>query len=177
MAAILRQNRAGSVPELLFIERAAREGDPWSGQIAFPGGRREPQDESDLSTAIRETQEEVGLTLSSKQLLGELEGLRGSRSGPRQLTVSAFVFDLSDRSPPLVANAEVADTLWVSLELLADPRRAVDYRYPPYPDEVFRGIQLDERRVLWGLTLRLVDGLLRVLEDDQSPRESSERRA
>ena len=41
-------------PELLFIERAKREGDPWSGQMAFPGGRVEESDRSVRETAQRE---------------------------------------------------------------------------------------------------------------------------
>jgi ADP-ribose pyrophosphatase len=49
------------VPELLFIKRAEYEGDPWSGQIAFPGGRAEARDASLAETAIRETREETGI--------------------------------------------------------------------------------------------------------------------
>ena len=48
-------------PGILFIKRASRDGDPWSGQMAFPGGRYDPADESEKETAIRETEEEVFL--------------------------------------------------------------------------------------------------------------------
>src|SRR5436190_24050571 len=47
--------------ELLFIKRAERAGDPWSGQIAFPGGRRQASDAALVDTARRESKEEVGL--------------------------------------------------------------------------------------------------------------------
>src|ERR1700760_3788257 len=50
-------------PEVLFIKRASNERDKWTGHIAFPGGRRDPEDEDDYSTAIRETWEEVGIDL------------------------------------------------------------------------------------------------------------------
>ena len=50
-------------PEVLFIKRAAREGDRWTGHIAFPGGKRERDDLDDRSTSSRETREEVGLDL------------------------------------------------------------------------------------------------------------------
>jgi hypothetical protein len=53
-------------PEMLFIKRAANERDPWSGHIAFPGGRRDASDESDVAVAVRETWEEVGLDLSEE---------------------------------------------------------------------------------------------------------------
>uniref|UniRef100_A0A060T5N7 ARAD1B13266p n=1 Tax=Blastobotrys adeninivorans TaxID=409370 RepID=A0A060T5N7_BLAAD len=50
-------------PEILFIKRAASERDRWSSHIALPGGRRDPEDKSDLDAAIRETSEEVGVDL------------------------------------------------------------------------------------------------------------------
>ena len=58
---LLSENFQGT--ELLLIERAHQDGDPWSGQMAFPGGRRELQDETVLDTAIRETAEEIGVHL------------------------------------------------------------------------------------------------------------------
>jgi 8-oxo-dGTP pyrophosphatase MutT (NUDIX family) len=53
-------------PEVLFIKRAGRVGDRWSGHTALPGGKRDPQDADDLTAAIRETMEEVGLDLTSE---------------------------------------------------------------------------------------------------------------
>ncbi|KAG0049437.1 hypothetical protein BGZ90_007341, partial [Linnemannia elongata] len=52
------------VPEVLFIERATRKTDRWSGHVALPGGKREEADEDDQETAARETLEEIGLDLS-----------------------------------------------------------------------------------------------------------------
>lgn len=56
-------------PELLFIKRAARVGDRWTGHVALPGGKRDPEDEDDKATAIRESQEEVGLDLATGDLI------------------------------------------------------------------------------------------------------------
>ena len=52
-------------PEVLFIKRASRTGDRWTGQIAFPGGGRESDDETDCATSVRETHEEIGLDLNA----------------------------------------------------------------------------------------------------------------
>lgn len=52
-------------PEVLFIKRAARSGDRWTGHIALPGGKREPSDPDDRAAATRETEEEVGLDLNA----------------------------------------------------------------------------------------------------------------
>src|SRR5262245_34151321 len=57
--------------EILLIRRAERPTDLWSGHMAFPGGRRSPEDRDLLATAVRETEEEVGLDLARH---GELVG-------------------------------------------------------------------------------------------------------
>ena len=56
-------------PEILFIKRAGRAGDRWSGHTALPGGRRDPLDADDRAAAIRETMEEVGLDLTRSDCL------------------------------------------------------------------------------------------------------------
>ena len=56
-------------PEVLFIKRATRKGDRWTGQIALPGGKREPDELDDQSTSVRETKEEIGLDLDEDHFL------------------------------------------------------------------------------------------------------------
>ena len=60
--------------EALFIKRAARVGDRWTGHIALPGGKREPADSDDRATSSRETREETGLELDTEHciLVGNL---------------------------------------------------------------------------------------------------------
>lgn len=151
VAAIFRDGGDGT--ELLFIERAKRAGDPWSGHMALPGGRIDPIDAHPRAAAERETWEEVSLDLSPALVLGQLNDLYG---GARPITVSAFGYWLDGPRPALQPNGEVADTLWIPLAELADPTRAVAYEYPLRDQTLFPGIAISGDRVVWGMTLRLL---------------------
>lgn len=145
--------------ELLFIQRASRESDPWSGQMAFPGGRKDPTDPTPQATAMRETDEEVGLDLSPARYLGSLSELDGGRATNRRVIVSAHAYWLDGPRPDLTPNHEVADTVWVPLRDLGDSDRYIDYHYA-MAGALFPGIQLDHRhQVIWGLTLRFLGDL------------------
>ncbi len=157
VAAILRPE--GDDAELLFIQRATSPGDPWSGQMAFPGGRAEPEDIDSPATAARETREEIGLDLADAELLGSLADLDGGRATNRLVAVSAHCYWLPGDRPPVEPNYEVADVVWVPLGVLTDPARWIDYVYPP-AGATFPGIQLDHPdQVVWGLTLRFLADL------------------
>jgi 8-oxo-dGTP pyrophosphatase MutT (NUDIX family) len=162
VALVLRQ--AGDLPEVLFIERARREDDPWSGHMAFPGGRVDPGDDGARSAAERETLEEVGLDLANGELLGRLDDMHGHHAaGVPALVISAFVYHVADPEP-LVPNHEVHDSFWFPVPSLLDPERQVDYplrsaSWGPYP-----GIRVGapESQVVWGLTYRFLEILLNV---------------
>ena len=159
--AMVFREREGA-PELLFIERAQREGDPWSGHMAFPGGRVERQDAGTRAAAERETHEEVGLSLYGSERLGRLDDQRGYRGGCRlSLVISSYLYHL-ERDQPLSINHEVAAAFWVPLPRLLDSDYHVPYPHRPgnYP-----GIQVGDpsRQIVWGLTyrfLRIFFGLL-----------------
>lgn len=163
VAAILRDDGYG--PELLLIERARRAGDPWSGQMSFPGGKIEPADASLKDAAIRETEEEVGLRLADAEHLGQLDDQEGRHAGrPAGLIVSSFVYAL-EGEPRLEAGDEVADTLWVPLSRLLDPSHQVEHRHHLDPGRTYPGIRVSgsERHVVWGLTYRFLEIFFSVL--------------
>ncbi len=159
-AAVAAIFRAGATAtELLLIQRAQRLGDPWSGQMAFPGGRTDPDDPTPEYTAVRETREEIGLELGTDHAIGTLAELDGGRATNRLVLVSAHAYWLDGSTPMLSPNHEVADTVWVPLPHLADPGRHVDYFYPPAGAN-FPGVRIDGTdQILWGLTLRFVGHL------------------
>ena len=148
--------------DLLLMHRAEHPGDPWSGHLSFPGGRVEPDDPDALHAAIRETREEVGLSLSTSQLLGQLDDL-STRPVRRHLVIESFVF-FGPLHGPFTLNHEAQSVHRVSLDdLLAGVGRsrfAFDYRGQAVD---LPCVDVDGRR-LWGLTLRMVDDLLHRLD-------------
>jgi len=150
--------------ELLFIQRATVPGDPWSGQMAFPGGRVEPTDRNLHATATRETAEEIDLDLLGSRHLGDLSQVQGGQTTSRLIDVSGHCYWLEGSPPSLNPNHEVADTLWVPLSDLLDHGRYIDYWYQQ-AEARFPGIQLNRpEQVIWGLTLRFLADLFQRLE-------------
>lgn len=168
-AAVALILRPGSLdePELLFIKRAEYQGDPWSGQIAFPGGRRETQDDSLQHTAIRETREELGVDLGAHgTVLGMLDELQPQSVHLPALVVCPFVVAVEDL-PSLTLSSEVAGAFWLPLKSLRDP---ASWR----ETEVIaaRGARLSRRayqhegNVIWGITERIIAQLIDLLEGE-----------
>ncbi len=152
-------------PEVLFIERARREGDPWSGHMAFPGGRIEPADESARRAAERETREEVGLSLEGAERLGRLDDMQGHHvAGVPGLVISAFVYYVAE-PVELVPNHEVCQAFWFPVSLLLEDERHVEHASAQVADVRFPGIQVGEpgRHVVWGLTYRFLEEFLRIV--------------
>jgi 8-oxo-dGTP pyrophosphatase MutT (NUDIX family) len=168
VALILREARGGAL-ELLFIERATRESDPWSGQIAFPGGRREPIDGSLEDTVARETREEVGLDLRrGGVIVGALDELR-----PRTIVLPPVIVR------PFVATAqadarvqsvgEVAGFFWAPLDAILDPAAAGEREIvargtsAPRPSIEYAG------RVIWGITERIIRRFEQIIRFSVAP--------
>ena len=147
-------------PEILFIERATRPGDRWSGQMALPGGRRDPVDADLAATAVRETAEETGLTLTGDPV-GRLDDV-GS-GGLRRGTVATFVHTVVGRPATTPEVREVAACVWIPLGHLLDPTNTVRYRYGAIGP--FAGVEHDGRTV-WGLTHGILTGFARILGTD-----------
>ncbi len=155
VAAAVRNGEHGT--EILFIERSAKKGDPWSGQMAFPGGRTSPTDADSVATAIRETKEELDIDLSGTQVLGRLSDLEGGPRETRQrLRVTPHLFWVPGERPLITPNHEVATALWVPVEQLVDEERYIEYPYPRLGSDFWPGIAIDGERVIWGLTLRML---------------------
>ena len=154
--------------DLLLIQRAIRDDDPWSGHMALPGGRRDPDDTDAVATASRETHEEVGVDLQhGAEVIGRLDELRAvARHRPLDLVISPVVFALREPVTLRPSPREVESAIWVPLSFLASPHsdathdRTLDGVTNQYP--AFRY----QHYTIWGLTHRILQGFLELVRDD-----------
>lgn len=155
VAAVLHDEPEG--PRVLLMKRVERAGDPWSGHISLPGGGYQASDASLLETAIRETREELGVELSSAQLLGSLSPLHPRASGPLGIEVTPFVFATRTAVEP-VCGPEALSAFWLPLTLAASGSLDATYTYPS-AQASFPSWQYDGH-VIWGLTWRILAEVL-----------------
>ncbi|MEE3234703.1 MAG: CoA pyrophosphatase [Candidatus Latescibacterota bacterium] len=144
--------------ELLLIERETISGDPWSGQLAFPGGRIVTQDKDLCATAIRETVEETSIKLDDTMLVGRLDDETGSLIA---IHVACFIFIIP---PPqrIILNNEIKHFFWCSLDQICNP----DLRCTQMTEsESMPAVNIlgFDRPLLWGLTYRFTDRLTSLL--------------
>ena len=150
---------------VLFIQRAIREGDPWSGHIAFPGGHHDRTDTDVLHTVVRETKEEVGITLTSSDCVSQLPVEKPYTSDQRtDLVVLPYVFALT-YEPELYLNYEVSEVIWVPLKQLISGELAtietVNFNSKEYQ---LPGFRLNERHFVWGLTYRVLQRFCSIID-------------
>lgn len=160
VAVILRER--ASACEVLLIQRSERAGDPWSGHMAFPGGREDAADGELMHTAARETAEEVGIDLrTSGDLLGHLDDVQAvSRDRPISMVIRPYVYGLAQEVEPRPDRREVRDTVWLPLSFLTRAeakgtyRREINGEMQNFPAFVYEGY------TIWGLTYRMLTGFL-----------------
>jgi len=151
--------------ELLLIQRVERPEDPWSGHMALPGGRREPGDPDLLATALRETEEEVGVAIDRNgHLLGALDEVHPASRHLPPLVIAPFVALVEPEVEAVPDPREVAAAVWIPLshlqgdaalsevliELEGGRRRFPSFRFGDYQ--------------IWGLTFRILEQFLELVE-------------
>lgn len=146
---------AGHDPAVAFIRRPVRADDRWSGQMALPGGKRDPDDDDAVAAAVREAAEEVGVVLPPP--VGRLDDVHGRVWAG---TVATFVFVLDHRPPLRPHPAEVAAALWIPVRSLLSAEAAHHHRLQG--SGVFPAIRHGDD-VIWGLTHRIISSFAEAL--------------
>jgi 8-oxo-dGTP pyrophosphatase MutT (NUDIX family) len=146
--AIILSEESGELKTLL-VKRASASDDPWSGHMAFPGGRRSPLDKSIMRTVVRETFEETGVELLKCDFIGMLDPL--SSVVIPNMRVLPFIFACHSK-PTITLNEELIAHFWVPLNALKKTKAEADIVGNAFPSYEIMG------EVVWGLTFRILEG-------------------
>jgi 8-oxo-dGTP pyrophosphatase MutT (NUDIX family) len=151
--------------QVLFVKRAEKSTDPWSGQTALPGGKRNPEDRNMNETVVRETVEETGINiLEGYRFLGAMEPLRATQKP--EMKILPFVV-LQEKEQTIKLNEELTEYFWTPLKELVHNKGSVKFSFREFPAYII------ENNVIWGLTYRIVHNLLSLLStiEKGKPRE------
>jgi 8-oxo-dGTP pyrophosphatase MutT (NUDIX family) len=154
---ILRQDSAEQLV-MLLIKRNSRDDDPWSGQMAFPGGRSKKDDASLLATAKRESNEETGIQLDQSELIGELDEVVSGRFVVR---VSPYVFFSEKFLDVTIDRSEVSEYFWIPLNYFRNKNNISSFTFERAGEKLelpcyrYQGDQ-----IIWGMTLRIIEDFI-----------------
>ncbi|SIQ89618.1 NUDIX domain-containing protein [Haladaptatus litoreus] len=151
-------------PHLLFTKRADHLGEH-PGQMSFPGGGREPQDDDLWDTALREANEEIGLRREEAEYVGRLDDIRTITN----YAVTPFVARIADRTYE-PDEREVAEIAVLPISGLIDSANYENEHrdHPHYGDIVIHFFHVDGYTV-WGATGRMVVQFLELVTDWRAP--------
>jgi 8-oxo-dGTP pyrophosphatase MutT (NUDIX family) len=141
---------------VLFVRRVNSPSDSWSGQMALPGGKREPNDKDLKQTIIRETLEETNINLEDHcRFLGTT---RIEHSAPRpEMRIIPFVILLEHEPIIRLGEKELEGYAWIPLKELTKYRGKANFSFGEFPAYII------DDMTIWGLTYRIVEDLLHIV--------------
>ena len=150
----------GQDVNILLVKRVENLRDPWSGQIALPGGKRERKDQNLKETVLREILEETGINLLDRcKFLGVIPPVK-SRLNPK-MRVLPFVI-LLEHDPVIQLNPdELERHYWIPIKNLIRNERIVRSKLGVHPAYVIGDIEI------WGLTFRILKNFFHILNVSQ----------
>ena len=154
-AVALLLKSVGQVFQVLFVKRVENSADPWSGQMALPGGKRDLKDQNLKQTVIRETLEETNIKLLDRcRFLGVIEPLRSTQRP--EMKVLPLVI-LLEHEPIIKLNEELEGFVWISLEELLQHKGTVKFSFGEFPAYIVGDT------IIWGLTYRILEKFIHIL--------------
>ena len=143
--------------EFFLVKRAEVDDDPWSGDMAFPGGKKNLQDATLIDTAVREVQEETSIDLTDKPIIGFMPPVFSAVR--RTLAVQPIVYKY-DEEPEVNLNYELTKYLWAPLSEIKKGKTHAVVKGWEGPVYQVQG------ETVWGLTYRMLDNILRLMDED-----------
>jgi len=151
---------------LLFIKRPENDKDPFSGHMAFPGGKRKQSDESRLETAMRETYEEIGVDLNGiARVLGTLDDINPNNPRANHYIVTPYLCYLHEEVEFKPDAHEVEEVLWVPIEHLRDDNNRMVRPRERDGKQIEDYVYNYGQYIIWGMTGRIVNQFLSFTED------------
>jgi 8-oxo-dGTP pyrophosphatase MutT (NUDIX family) len=148
--------------QILFIRRTEVAGDYHSGQVALPGGAREPEDRDNIAAALRETNEELGIPAEEIKILGTLNDFVTISN----YQVTPVVAEVVWPQELVLAESEVARAFTIPLSWLLDPANH-EVRHRQLPNGLGSATVIYFERydgeLLWGATARIIMEFFEVL--------------
>ena len=143
--------------KVLIVKRVESPADPWSGQMALPGGKRDSKDQNLKQTVVRETLEETNINLLDRcRFLGSMETMNSTMRP--ELKVLPFVV-FFEHEPAIRLNNELESFLWISLSELPTNKGSVQFNHDEYPAYIVRDY------AIWGLTYRILKRFFRLVDN------------
>jgi len=156
-AVVMLLRKKGQNLNVLFVKRVKNPADPWSGQIGFPGGKREPQDKNLMQAVIRETMEETGIDLLWNCRFVGVMTIQKTKPKP-DLRVLPFVVLLEYEPSIRLSQKELQKSFWIPVHQLARNRKTVKLASEKQPACIVGG------RAIWGLTYRILEEFFATIE-------------
>lgn len=142
--------------QVLLVKRVQNPKDPWSGQMALPGGKREASDTNLKATVIRETFEETGLHIENAQFLGVTTSVYSKPVVG--FCILPFVVVLSQPQEIKLSTSELDSFMWVPIRKLQQSKATAQVRVDKVPAFVFENV------VVWGITHQILSDFLEAAE-------------
>ncbi len=159
VATIITTNPA---PEVLVLKRISNPEDPWSGQYAFPGGRKDTTDTTLLDTCIRETYEECGIRLVDHSVIKEYPVRKAGSHIGVPTPVTTYLFELDSRPQVILQEKEISTHEWLSLDYVTDQKNIIKKPLSPHtPHKLFPCLPA-AKGFVWGFTF---ETLMMVIAD------------
>ncbi len=150
-------------PFVLFTKRTDTV-EHHKGQISFPGGAADPTDPDALTTALRETQEELGIAPHDVNVLGALDDVPTVVSG---FVITPFVGIVPHPYPLRISPVEIAEVLFVPLAIFQDPSKMRVEERDREGERVQVYFFYHGPHEIWGATARIMKSLVDTVFGDQ----------
>ncbi|TAK62028.1 MAG: CoA pyrophosphatase, partial [Bacteroidetes bacterium] len=133
------------------------------GQISFPGGMNDPEDANATATALRETEEEIGLPRASVEIIGAIDDFMT----PSNFLITPIVGYISNLPPLDINKAEVAETLLVPLSFFADTGNGRTEQRLLYDKTVTVWFFEHQGHLIWGATAAMIKRLIEIIDNKE----------